>query len=370
MEIGAFTFVDVPAGDPSAVARRIPELIEEIALADEVGLDVFGLGEHHHPGFGAPAPAGLLAAAAARTSRIRLTSAVTVLSSDDPVRVFEQFTAVDLVSAGRAEIMAGRSALLDSFRLFGHDVEDYDALFDEKLRLLLQLRTGDPVTWSGRFRPPLEGELILPRPVQDPLPVWVAVGGSPNSVIRAAELGLPMAIGTVGGTAAQFRPLADLYREALDRYRMPAQPLAVTLHGFVAETSQQAERAYFPADAELFNTAGAARGIRGVTAEHIAAKNGPGSMYAVGSPQQVIDKLLHHHEVFGHQRTMLQLAVGPLPHRDVMRAIELLGTEVAPAVRAATQPEPPAGPAAAPTPFALIPSADGVGVCNLDGECT
>jgi probable LLM family oxidoreductase len=334
MEIGAFTFADVAVGGGVRPAQRIPELVEEIALADEVGLDVFGIGEHHHPGFAAPAPAVVLAAAASRTSRIRLTSAVTVLSSDDPVRVFEQFTGLDLASGGRAEIMAGRGALLDSFRLFGHDLQDYDELFEEKLDLLLRLRTGEPVTWSGRFRPPLAGEVILPRPVQEILPVWVAVGGSPNSAIRAAAFGVPMVLGTVGGLAVQFKPLADLYRQALEHYGKPAQPISMTLHGFVADTSQRAAEVYFPADAELFNTAGAARGIRGVTAEHIAAKNGPGSTYAVGSPQQVIEKLLHHHEVLGHQRTMLQLAVGPVPHLDVMRAIELLGTEVAPVVRA------------------------------------
>jgi probable LLM family oxidoreductase len=333
MEIGAFTFADIAVSGGVRPPQRIPELIEEIVLADEVGLDVFGVGEHHHPGFAAPAPAVILAAAAGRTSRIRLTSAVTVLSSDDPVRVFEQFAALDLASQGRAEIMAGRGALLDSFRLFGYDLKDYDESFDEKLDLLLRLRTGEAVTWSGRFRPPLDGEVILPRPVQEPLPVWVAVGGSPNSAIRAAAFGLPMVLGTVGGLVAQFAPLAALYRQALEHYGQPAQPLSMTLHGFVADTSQRAAEVYFPADAGLFNTAGAARGIRGMTAEHMAAKNGPGSTYAVGSPQQVIDKLLHHHEVLGHQRTMLQLAVGALPHLDIMRAIELLGTEVAPVVR-------------------------------------
>ncbi|MEV6589068.1 LLM class flavin-dependent oxidoreductase [Streptomyces acidicola] len=334
MEIGAFTFADVAVGDGVGPAQRIPELIEEIALADEVGLDVFGLGEHHRAGFGAPAPAVLLAAAAARTSRIRLSSAVTVLGSDDPVRVFEQFTALDLISRGRAEVMAGRGALPDSFRLFGHDMGDYDALFDEKLRLLLALREPGPVSWSGRFRPPLDNEVILPRPVQDRLPVWIGVGGSPNSVVRSASLGLPLVLGTVGGSAGHFAPMADLFREALAHYGQPAQPVALTLHGFVADTSQKAAGIYFPADAALFNMIGAERGIPPVTAADMAAKKGPGSTYAVGSPGQVVEKLLHQYEVLGHQRVMLQLAVGPVPHRDVMRAIELLGTEVAPVVRA------------------------------------
>jgi probable LLM family oxidoreductase len=334
MEIGAFTFADVALDGGVRPPQRIPELIEEIVLADEVGLDVFGVGEHHHPAFAATAPPVILAAAAARTKRIRLTSAVTVLSTDDPVRVFEQFTALDLVSQGRAEIMAGRGAFSDSFRLFGSGAENHDALFQEKLDLLLQLRAGEPVTWSGRYRPRLHKELILPRPVQDPLPVWVGVGGTPGSVIRAAEFGLPMALGTIGGLVEQFKPLADLYRQALEHYGQPAQPLAMTLHGFVADTSQRAADVYFPADADLFNAIGGALGVHAVTPAQMAAKNGPGSTYAVGSPQQVIEKLLHHHEVLGHQRTMLQLAVGTAPHKDIMRAIELLGTEVAPIVRA------------------------------------
>jgi probable LLM family oxidoreductase len=334
MEIGAFTFLEVGLDGSPDAARRVPELLEEIALADEVGLDVFGLGEHHRVGFGVPAPAVTLAAAAARTERIRLTSAVTVLGADDPVRVFEQFTSLDLVSGGRAEIMAGRGALVDAFRLFGRDLDHYDELFEESLRLLLDLRSGEPVTWSGRFRPPLEDELIVPRPVQDPLPVWIGVGGSVNSVIRAASLGLPLTIGTVGGQVAQFAPLADGYRGALEHFGRPAQPIALTLHGFVADTSQRAAEIYYPGDAALFNLVGAERGMQPVTAAELARKNGPGSTYAVGSPDQVAEKLLEQHAVLGHQRTMLQLGVGPIAHREIMRAIELLGTEVAPVVRA------------------------------------
>ena len=336
MRIGIDSFVEMlaegrPAGEQGR--DRVVQLMEEITLADQVGLDSFGIGEHHREEYVASSPAVLLAAAATRTEKIRLTSAVTVLSSDDPVRVFQDFATLDLVSNGRAEIIVGRGSFIESYPLFGYDLKDYDESFDEKLDLLLRLRTGEAVTWSGRFRPPLDGEVILPRPVQEPLPVWVAVGGSPNSAIRAAAFGLPMVLGTVGGLVAQFAPLAALYRQALEHYGQPAQPLSMTLHGFVADTSQRAAEVYFPADAGLFNTAGAARGIRGMTAEHMAAKNGPGSTYAVGSPQQVIDKLLYHHEVLGHQRTMLQLAVGALPHLDIMRAIELLGTEVAPVVR-------------------------------------
>lgn len=334
MEIGWFTFADVPPGDLLAPARRLPALIEEVVLADEVGLDIFGLGEHHHPGFGAPAPAVVLAAAASRTSRIRLASAVTVLSTDDPVRVFEQFSALDLVSSGRAEIMVGRGALLDSFRLFGPSLGDYDTAFEEKLGLLMQLRTGQPVNWSGAFRQSLTDETIVPRPVQSRLPVWLAVGGTPSSAVRAAQFDLPLVLGTIGGSAQDFAPLVSLYREANRQMGNPELPVAVTLHGFVADTSQKAEEVYFPADSELFSMVGAGR----VTAADIARKNGPGSMYAVGSPQQVIEKLLHHHQVFNHQRTMLQLAVGSVDHLEVMRAVELLGTVVAPAVRSATTP--------------------------------
>lgn len=333
MEIGAFTFADV--GPKVGAGQRITELLEQISLADEVGLDVFGLGEHHRASFAVPAPAVILAAAASLTSRIRLTSAVTVLSSDDPVRVFEQFTALDLVSHGRAEIMAGRGALLDSFRLFGHDLQDYDDLFDEKLRLLLRLREPEPVTWSGRFRPALNNEVVLPRPHQARLPIRVAVGGTPQSIIRAAELDLPVTLGTVGGQARQFRPLAQLYQQATEQFGHQPHPLGVTLHGFVADTSQRAAELYFPAEAEVFNGLGAERGMPFVTPAQLASGNGPGSMSAVGSPAQVIEKLLHQQEVLGHQRVMVQVAVGSLEHGDIMRAIELLGTEVAPALRQA-----------------------------------
>lgn len=335
IEVGAFTFADVSL-DPLGVgpARRLPELVEEITLADEVGLDVFGVGEHHRPDFAAPAPAILLAAAAARTSSIRLTSAVTVLSSDDPVRVFEQFSMLDNLSGGRAEIMAGRGALTESFRIFGHDLADYDELFAEKLDLLLALRNGDPVTWSGRHHAPLDRELIYPRPVQNPLPVWLALGGSPQSAMRAGHLGLPMALGIIGGRAAQFEPVVALYRNALAHARQPAQPIAVTVHGFVADTSQHAADVYYQGDAEVLNRIGGERGMRPMSRADFDLKLQPGGAYAVGSPQQVTEQIVGLYETFGHQRTLLQLSIGSVSHRDVMRAIELLGTEVAPAVRA------------------------------------
>jgi probable LLM family oxidoreductase len=337
MDIGVFTFADVGL-EPGGVgpAQRLPELVEEIALADQVGLDVFGIGEHHRPDFAAPAPTMLLAAAASRTSRIRLSTAVTVLSSDDPVRVFEQFAMLDLLSAGRAEIMAGRGALLESFRIFGYRFDDYDDLFAEKLDLLLALRGDEPVTWSGRHRPPLRNEVIYPRPVQQPIPVWIAVGGHPGSVVRAGQLGLPLALGIIGGHPHRFAPLADLHRKVLAQTGHVAQPLAVTLHGFVAPTSQQAGEIYYPGDAEVMNRVGVERGMRPTNRADFDLKISADGPYVVGSPQQVVDKILALHEVFGHDRVLLQIAIGSIPHADIMRAIELLGTDVAPAIRTAT----------------------------------
>ncbi len=335
MEIGVFTFADIGLGAHDVgPAERLPELVEEIALADEVGLDVFGIGEHHRPDFAAPAPAVLLAAAASRTSNIRLTSAVTVLGSDDPVRVFEQFSMLDNLSGGRAEIMAGRGALTESFRIFGYDLAEYDELFAEKLGLLLALRGADPVTWSGRHHAPLDHQLIYPRPVQNLLPVWLAVGGSPQSAVRAGLLGLPLALGIIGGRAAQFEPVIALYRDALSDAGQHTRPVAITVHGFVADTSQRAADIYYPGDSEVLNRIGGERGMRPMNRADFDLKLQPGGPYAVGSPQQVIERILGLHETFGHQRTLLQLAIGSIKHRDVMRAIELLGTEVAPAVRA------------------------------------
>jgi probable LLM family oxidoreductase len=337
MEIGVFTFADV-SPEPGGVdpARRVPDLLEEIRLADEVGLDVFGVGEHHRPDFAVPAPAVVLAAAAAQTSRIRLSSAVTVLSADDPVRVFEQFATLDLLSGGRAEIMAGRGALVEPFRLFGYDLADYDSLFAEKLDLLLMLREDAKVTWSGRHRPPLTDQLVLPRPIQDTLPVWVAVGGTPRSVVRAASSGLPMTLSILGGRLAQHRPLVELHRSVLERNGLPAQPIALAHHGFVAATSQLAADIYFPAEAEVMNRVGGERGMAPWTRDEFETRIAPGNSHLVGSPAQVVEKILHEYELFGHQRVMLQLAIGSVPHRDVLNAIDLLGTEVAPAVRAAT----------------------------------
>jgi probable LLM family oxidoreductase len=335
MELGVFTFADV-SPDPGGVdaAQRLPELVEEIELADQVGLDVFGIGEHHRPDFAAPAPPILLAAAASRTSGIRLTSSVTVLSSEDPLRVMEQFSMLDSISGGRAEIMAGRGAFTETFGLFGYDLADYDELFAEKLGLLLALRSGQPVTWSGNHRAPLVEVTVHPAPVQQPIPVWLGVGGSPSSFVRAGRLGLPLALGIVGGSPAQFAPAIDLYRRVLDDFGHPQLPVAITQHGFVADTTQAAADIYYPADAEVMDRVGRERGFGPTSRAEFDRKILPDGAYIVGSPDQVVEKILLQHEIFGHQRTLFQLAIGSVGHADLMRAIELLGTEVAPAVRA------------------------------------
>lgn len=342
MEIGIYTFAertpDPVTGVTVSAEERLRGLMEEIELADQVGLDVFGVGEHHRPDFAVSAPAVVLGAAAMRTKRIRLTSAVSVLSSDDPVRVFQDFATLDLLSGGRAEIMAGRGSFIESFPLFGYDLNDYDALFAEKLELLLKLREETHVTWTGKHRAALNGQGVYPRPLQDPLPVWIAVGGTPQSVIRAAVLGLPLAIAIIGGQPERFAPLVQLYREAArEAGRDPATlPVSINSHGFIADTSQEAADMAFPAHKLTMDRIGRERGWPPMTRQQFEAQRGPRGALLIGSPQEIIDKILWEHELFGHQRFLLQLSVGTLPHPKVMRAIELLGTEVAPAVRRET----------------------------------
>jgi len=340
VELGIYTFGEVTpdagTGAAGAAHQRLRDLLEEIELADQVGLDVFGVGEHHRPDYAISAPAVVLAAAAARTRRIRLTSAVTVLGSEDPVRVFQQFATLDLLSGGRAEIMAGRGSFVESFPLFGHELDEYDALFSEKLDLLLRLREEVGVSWRGRHRPPLDGQGVYPRPLQDPLPVWIAVGGTPQSVARAGRLGLPVALGIIGGQPERFAPFAQLHREAAREAGHPVPPLSINSHGFIAPNSQDAADLAFPAFKSTMDRIGRERGwppMRREQFEHSRTLRGADF---VGSPQEVIDKILFQHEIFRHQRFLLQITVGTLPHRDVMRAIELLGTEVAPVIRRET----------------------------------
>jgi probable LLM family oxidoreductase len=339
MEVGVYTFAEGGAAGP---ARRMAELLEEVELAEQAGLDVFGVGEHHRPDFVVSAPAVVLAAAAARTSRIRLTSAVTVLSSDDPVRVFEEFATLDLLSNGRAEIMAGRGSFIESFPLFGYDLDDYGELFAEKLELLLALRASERVTWSGKHRASLDDLGVYPRPVQEPLPVWIAVGGTPESALRAGSLGLPMALAIIGGQPERFAPFAELHRRAaVEAGHQPPPPLSINSHGYVAESSQRARDEFFPAYSAMMNRIGRERGWSGITRQDFDALCSARGALVVGSPEEVAEKILFQHEIFGHQRFLMQTSVGSLPHAQALRSIELFGMEVAPAVRGEV-----AGPAA------------------------
>jgi len=334
VELGLFSFVERTPGSGLSAEQRLKNLLEEIELADQVGLDVFGVGEHHRPDYVVSAPAVVLAAAAARTKRIRLTSAVNVLSSDDPIRVFQQFATVDLLSGGRAEVMAGRGSFIESFPLFGYDLRDYDELFAEKLDLLLRLREEERVTWSGRHRPPLEGQPVYPRPVQEPLPVWIAVGGTPESAVRAGALGLPMALAIIGGLPERFVPFAELHRRAAQEAGHGRLPLGINSHGFLADSADEAADLAFGPFSETMNRIGRERGWPPTTrADFDASRELRGALF-VGSPAEVTEKILFQHGLFGHERFLLQLSVGSMPHDRMLRAIELFGTEVAPVVRA------------------------------------
>ena len=339
MELGVYTFAEMSpdpvTGRRIGPAERFRNLLEEVELADQVGLDVFGIGEHHRPDFAVSAPAVALAVAAARTRNIRLSSAVSVLSSDDPVRVFQQFATLDLVSNGRAEIMAGRGSFIESFPLFGYDLDDYDTLFAEKLELLLKIRAAERVTWSGAHRAPLNNLGVYPRPLQNPLPVWVAVGGTPQSVVRAGTLGLPLALAIIGGEPARFAPLVELYREAGRRAGHDPATLRVGInsHGYVADTAERARAESFPSMAEAMTRIGRERGWPPTTAQSLAAGAELRGALLVGSPDQVIEKILYQHERFHHDRFLIQFSVGALPHAGLMRAIELFGEKVAPVVR-------------------------------------
>src|SRR4051812_4832220 len=332
MELGVYTFAELTSDEVSP-EERLRDLLEEIELADEVGLDVFGVGEHHRPDFAVSSPAVVLAAAAARTKTIRLSSAVSVLSSDDPVRVFQDFATLDLLSDGRAEIMAGRGSFIESFPLFGYDLKDYDALFDEKLRLLLALRQSERVSWPGGHRPAIDGRGVYPRPLQDPLPVWVAVGGSPESAWRAGALDLPMALAIIGGLPERFVPFAELHRRAAEEAGHARPALSINSHGFIAETSQEALDDSFPFVAAMMDKIGRERGWPPHSrSDYDRAATVRGANF-VGSPQQIVEKILFQHELFDHDRFLVQFSVGTMPHAKIMRSIELFGTEVAPAVR-------------------------------------
>ncbi|MGG1662721.1 LLM class flavin-dependent oxidoreductase [Brevibacillus sp. NRS-1366] len=339
MEIGLSTFVettpDVQTGEVISHAQRLREVVEEIVLADQVGLDVFGVGEHHRKDYAASSPAIVLAAAAPQTKRIRLTSAVTVLSSADPVRVFQDFATLDAVSNGRAEIMAGRGSFIESFPLFGYDLNDYDELFEEKLDLLLKIRESEKVTWRGKHRPAIQNLGVYPRPVQEPLPVWIGSGGNTDSVIRAGLLGLPLVLAIIGGRPVQFAPLVELYKRAAAKAGHDLSKLSVASHshGFIAEDTQTAADKFFPSTQQVMNVLGRERGWGHYDrASFDIARSFEGALY-VGDPETVAQKIIHLRKQVGVTRFMLHVPVGTMPHEDVMKAIELLGTKVAPRVR-------------------------------------
>jgi probable LLM family oxidoreductase len=338
MQIGIDSFAAAYDESSRAVspAERLRNLVEQIEHADQVGLDVFGIGEHHRQEYLDAAPAVILGAAAARTRRIRLTSAVTVLSAADPVRVFQQFATLDLLSAGRAEMVVGRGSSIEAFPLFGYRLEDYDALFAEKLDLLLRIRDNERVHWAGRFRPALTGQGVYPRPVQNPLPIWLGVGGTPQSFARAGALGLPLMVAIIGGEPRRFRPLIDLYRESGERYGHSPDRLKVGVHalGYVAATTQEAADEFFPGYARAVTDVGKERGWPPVTRAAFDAQRGPHGALLIGNPEEVAEKILRHSEALGGiSRLTFQMNAASLPHAKLMRAIEAIGTRVAPALK-------------------------------------
>ncbi|GGH63894.1 putative LLM family oxidoreductase [Filimonas zeae] len=338
MEIGIDSFASAMYGTSTlSSVDAMEQLLNRIVRADEVGLDVFGIGEHHRKEFLDSATAVILAAAAARTSRIRLSSAVTVLSAADPVRVFQQFATLDLIAKGRAEMVVGRGSSVEAYPLFGFDLNDYDALFQEKLGLLLQIRDNEFVNWSGKFRAPLRNLPVYPRPAQDKMPVWLGVGGTPESFIRAGELGLPLMVAIIGGNTARFRPLIDLYRQAGAKAGYTPDQLKVGLHspGYVAETTESAVNEYYPGYAELWTRLGRERGWPPVTRTQFDHLAGPQGVLVLGSPQQVAEKLLRHSEALGGiDRFTFQMDNAGLTHQQLLHSIELIGRQVIPLVNA------------------------------------
>ncbi len=339
MEIGISTFVEnTPNPDTGKLLspyERLKNLMEEIELADQVGLDVFAIGEHHRSDFVVSSPATVLAAAAVKTSRIKLSSAVTVLSSDDPVRVFQQYAHVDLLSQGRAEIMAGRGSFIESFPLFGNNLDQYDSLFSEKLELLIKLNESTNITWQGKHRPSINNRGVYPRPYQEKLPIWIAVGGTPESVIRAANKGLPLAIAIIGGMPEQFIGLAHLYKDTYLKAGHDSKKMQISVHshGFIAEDSQQAADDFYGPYAWVMSKIGQERGWSPMNRQQYDMMRSPRGSLVLGSPQEVTDKILMEQEMFGLTRYLMHLSVGTMPHDKLMKAIELLGTAVAPAVR-------------------------------------
>ena len=339
MELGLMSFADMQpeseAGRGINAHQRMIDLLEEIKLADELGLDVFGVGEHHRPDYAVSSPSVVLGAAAAVTKNIKLTSAVTVLSSDDPVRVFQNFSTVDLLSGGRAEIMAGRGSFIESFPLFGYDLKDYDELFTEKLDLLLKLNKSTKVSWKGKHRASINNLGVYPRPYQESIPIWLAAGGTPASAVRAATLGLPLMLAIIGGRPEQFVPFINLYKETFSKTGkdLPQLQLGVNNHFYVSEDSQKAADEFYPYYAEVMSRIGRERGWPPLSREQYEYLRSPKGALMVGSVQEVIDKILYEHELFGNTRFLAQASVGNVPHKKIMHSIELFGTKVVPAIR-------------------------------------
>lgn len=345
IEIGLYTLGDIVAdpftGKTISAGQRIKEIMAAAKLADEAGLDIFGVGEHHRLDYAISSPSVVLASVAQMTKRIKLTSATTVLSTVDPVRLFEEFATLDLLSDGRAEIIAGRGAFVESFPLFGYDTNDYDALFTENLDLLLKLNENERMTWDGHFRPSLRNAEIAPRPLQTELPIWVGVGGTPSSAARAGKSGVGMALAILGGDPSRFKPLVDVYHQAGIEAGRDVEDLkvGVTGHAYIAETTQQAKDEFYPYYANYWSYV---NGQRGMSSGKMARTDfeqltAPETALFVGSPQQIVEKILSQYELFGHRRFMAQMDIGGLPFEKVAKSIELLASEVAPIVRKATR---------------------------------
>ncbi|HCD50961.1 MAG TPA: LLM class flavin-dependent oxidoreductase [Balneolaceae bacterium] len=337
MELGLYTFVDntinPETGSAISAKQRITNLLEEIELADEAGLDVFAIGEHHREEYVASSPATLLAAAAARTKNIKLSSAVTVLGSEDPVRVFQQFSTLDLLSDGRAEIMVGRGSFVESFPLFGYELSDYEELFEEKLELLLRLREEVNISWEGKHRPAIKNRGVYPRPVQDKIPIWRAVGGTPKSAYIAGALGIPMAIAIIGGYPKQFKQMVDVHKQGARDYDQEIQPVSINSHGFIAETGKEARDIAFPAFKLTMDKLGRERGWPPMSRPQFDASTTLEGANFVGSPQEIIDKIMYQYEIFNHDRFLMQMSVGTVTHSKMLRSIELFATKVAPVIR-------------------------------------
>jgi probable LLM family oxidoreductase len=337
MEFGIYTFVEntpvAETGETLHPAERLENLMQEIELADELGLDVFAIGEHHREEYVSSSPSTLLAAAASRTKNIRLSSAVTVLGSEDPVRVYQQYSTLDLLSKGRAEIMVGRGSFIESFPLFGYDLQNYSELFSEKLQLLMELRENENISWQGKHTRAIDNRGVFPRPYQQKIPVWRAVGGTPKSAYDAGAMGMPMAIAIIGGQPAQFKQMADLHRRAAQEHNQPRPALSINSHGFIAETTQEAADIAFPAFKTTMDKIGKERGWPPMSRQQFDASITLKGANVVGSPQDIIDKIMYQYEIFGHDRFLLQMSVGSVPHEKLLRSIELFAKEVAPAVR-------------------------------------